>query len=99
MIEFLICEANLGHGFKLLKLNINDRAIIDFFLHYLLSKGFMTGFFLWRGTVNPSTNPHAGGNPVFRFLRLLIQYIRSYTPYLVALSTNPEMPWAARQFT
>ena len=38
-------------------------------------------FFLWWGVFNASPKPQAGGPPLFRCPRLLIQYICSYSPY------------------
>jgi len=37
--------------------------------------------FLRRGVVSTSPNPQAGGPPLVGYLRLLIQYIRSYPLY------------------
>ena len=37
--------------------------------------------FLWRGVVDNSPNPQAGGPPLVGCPRLLIQYTRSYPPY------------------
>ncbi|KAJ4446561.1 hypothetical protein ANN_13258 [Periplaneta americana] len=37
--------------------------------------------------VSPSPNPQAGGPPLIGCPRLLIQYIRSYPPYLEAVSS------------
>jgi len=44
-----------------------------------------------RGVVSPSPNPQAGRPPLVSFPRLLIQYIRSYPPYLESVSSirNP----------
>jgi hypothetical protein len=44
-----------------------------------------TGF-LRRGTVNPPSDPQAGVTPLVGCPRLLIQYIRSYPPYMEAVS-------------
>jgi hypothetical protein len=43
--------------------------------------------FLRRGVVSPTPNPQAGGQPLVGCPRLLIQYIRSYPPYLEAISS------------
>ncbi|KAJ4446277.1 hypothetical protein ANN_12972 [Periplaneta americana] len=40
-----------------------------------------------RWVVSPSPNPQAGGPPLIGCPRLLIQYIRSYPPYLEAVSS------------
>jgi hypothetical protein len=47
-------------------------------------------FLLWS-VVRPPPNPQAGGQPPVSCPRLLIQYIRSYPPYLKAVSSirNP----------
>jgi hypothetical protein len=39
------------------------------------------------GVVSPTPNPQAGGLPLVSCPRLLIQYIRSYPPYLEAVSS------------
>jgi hypothetical protein len=44
-------------------------------------------YFLWRGVVSLTSNSQAGGPPLPRCSRLLIQYIRSYPPYLEAISS------------
>jgi hypothetical protein len=44
-------------------------------------------YFLRWGIISPTTNPQAGGPPIFRYQWLLIQYIRSYPSYLVAVSS------------
>jgi hypothetical protein len=44
-------------------------------------------FFLRWGVVSPPPNPQAGRQPVVGCPRLLIQYIRSYPPYLEAVSS------------
>jgi hypothetical protein len=41
--------------------------------------------FLWQAVVSVSPNPQAGESPLFGCPRLLIQYIRSYPPYLEAI--------------
>jgi len=41
----------------------------------------MIYLFLRRGIVSISPKPHAGGPPLVDYPRLLIQYIRSYSPY------------------
>ena len=47
--------------------------------------------FLRRGAVSTSPKPQAGGPPLVGFPRLLIQYIRSYSPYWrVFLHPQPE---------
>ena len=38
-------------------------------------------FFKQRGVVSTSPNPQAGGPPLVGCLRLLIQFIRNYSPY------------------
>jgi hypothetical protein len=43
--------------------------------------------FLRWGVVSPTPNPQAGGPPLVGCPRLLIQYIRSYPPYLEAVSS------------
>jgi len=52
--------------------------------------------FRW-GVVSPSPNSQAGGPHLVAFTRLLIQYIRSYPPYLVAVPLSAtwgrSMPW------
>jgi hypothetical protein len=45
------------------------------------------------GVVSTSPNPQAGGPPLTVCLRLLIQYIRSYPPYLEAVP--PTASWGA----
>jgi hypothetical protein len=49
------------------------------------------------GAVSPPPNPQAGGPPPVRWLWLLIQYIRSYPPYLEAVCSISNlsfaMPW------
>jgi hypothetical protein len=49
--------------------------------------GFVTSLFLRRGVVNLTPNPQAGGPPLVGCPRLLNQYIRSYPPYLEAVSS------------
>jgi hypothetical protein len=50
--------------------------------------------FLWWGVVKPPRSPKAGVPPPVGCSRLLIQYIRSYPPYLKAVSSIPSaMPW------
>jgi len=46
---------------------------------------------LRRGVSGPSPNPQAGGSPLAWCPRLLIQYLRSYRPYLEAISSIPDM--------
>jgi hypothetical protein len=41
--------------------------------------------FLWREVVTTSPNPQAGGPPLVGCPRLLVQYIRSYPPYVEAV--------------
>jgi hypothetical protein len=49
---------------------------------------FRNVFLLLRwGVVSPPPNPQAGGPPLVGCPRLLIQYIRSYPPYLEAFSS------------
>jgi hypothetical protein len=48
----------------------------DFLCHH-----FVTRDFLWSGVVSTSPNPQARGPFFVGCLHLLIQYIRSYTPY------------------
>ena len=43
---------------------------------------FITGYVLQWGVVSTSPNLQAGGPPLVRCPRLLIQYIHSYPPYL-----------------
>jgi hypothetical protein len=43
--------------------------------------------FLQRGVFSPTPNPLAGGPPLVDCPRLLIEYIRSYPPYLEAVSS------------
>jgi hypothetical protein len=43
--------------------------------------------FLRWGVVSPPPNPQAGGPPLVGCPRLIIQYIRSYPPYLEAFSS------------
>jgi hypothetical protein len=45
---------------------------------------FVTSLFLGQGVVSPMANPQAWGPPLVGCPRLLIQYIRSYPPYLEA---------------
>jgi len=46
---------------------------------------------LQGGVVSPSPNPQAGGPPLIGCPRLLVQFIRSYPPYLRPfLSAQPE---------
>ena len=46
----------------------------------------------WRwGVFSTTANPQAGGPPLIGCLRLLIQYIRSYPPYLEAVP--PSATW------
>jgi hypothetical protein len=42
---------------------------------------FLTLKFSWEGVVSTSPNPQAGGPPLVGCLRLLIQFIHSYSPY------------------
>jgi hypothetical protein len=49
--------------------------------------GFVTSLFLRWGVVSPTHNPLAGGSPIVGCPRLLIQYIRSYPPYLESVSS------------
>jgi hypothetical protein len=42
--------------------------------------------FLWRGVFSPTSNPQAGGPFLVCWPPLLTQYIRSYPPYLQAVS-------------
>jgi hypothetical protein len=66
-------------------------------IHFLSLRSFMQGIcpcprlltnscneliFLWWGLVSPTPNRQAGGPPLVGCLRLHIQYIRSYLPYL-----------------
>jgi hypothetical protein len=44
-------------------------------------------FLRWE-VVSPPPNPQAGGPPLAGCPRLLIQYIRSYAPYLEAFSST-----------
>jgi hypothetical protein len=44
--------------------------------------------FLWWGVVSPVSNPQAVGPPLVSCPWLLIPYIRSYPPYLEAISSN-----------
>jgi hypothetical protein len=48
---------------------------------------------LWGRVVSPPPNPQAGGPPIVGCPRLLIQYIRSYPPYVEAVSSirNPRI--------
>jgi hypothetical protein len=48
---------------------------------------FVTSLFLWWRVVSPTPNPQAGGPPLIGCPRLLFQYIRSYPPYLEAVSS------------
>jgi hypothetical protein len=41
--------------------------------------------FLWRGVVSTSPNPQAKRPPLVGRPRLLVQYIRSYPPYVEAV--------------
>jgi hypothetical protein len=43
--------------------------------------------FLRLGIVSPTPNPQAGGPPLVGCPRLFVQYIRSYPPYLEAVSS------------
>jgi len=43
-------------------------------------------FFFWCGVVSPSLSRQASGPPHVGCHRLLIQYIRSYSPYLRVVS-------------
>jgi hypothetical protein len=43
--------------------------------------------FIFYGEVSPTPNPQAGGPPLVGCPRLLIQYIRSYLPYLEVVSS------------
>jgi hypothetical protein len=56
-----------------------------------ISKVFVTFgnklFFLWRGVVSPSTNHRGGGPPLVESPLLIVQYIRSYTTYVEAVSS------------
>jgi hypothetical protein len=66
----------------------------------------LKNWFLRWGVVSPSTNPKAGGPPSFGCQRLLIQYIRSYLPYMApvfsirnlktryAMVTGTHITWA-----
>ena len=59
-------------------------------------RGFLRYFVTWkilkrRGVVSISSNPQAGGPPLFGCSRLLFQYIRSYPPYLEAVP--PSATW------
>jgi hypothetical protein len=44
--------------------------------------------FLRSGVFSASPNPQAGGSPLVGYPRLLIQYIRSFRPYLEAVPEN-----------
>jgi hypothetical protein len=48
---------------------------------------FVTSLFFRWGVVSPTPNPQAGGSPLVGSPRLLIQYIRSYPPYLEGVSS------------
>jgi hypothetical protein len=48
---------------------------------------FVTSLFFWRGGVSPTPNPQAGEPFLVGCARLLILYIRSYPPYLEAVSS------------
>jgi hypothetical protein len=52
---------------------------------------------LWGRVVSPSPNPQSGGPPTVGCPRLLIQYIRSYPPYLercfLSATRGRAMPW------
>jgi hypothetical protein len=50
-------------------------------------KHFATSLFLRRGIVSPRSNPPARGPTLVVCPRLLTQYIRSYPPYLEAVSS------------
>ena len=50
-------------------------------MKHLTCEYFLTFCFSRGGVVNASPNPKAGGPPLVRCPRLLIQYIRSYPPY------------------
>jgi hypothetical protein len=57
---------------------------------------FVTYSFLRWWVVNPTGNPEVGGPPIVGCPQLLIQYIRSYPPYLEAVYSTPwgrAMPW------
>jgi hypothetical protein len=43
------------------------------------------------GDISPPPNPQAGGTPTVDRPRLLVQYIRSYPPYLDAVSIHKPM--------
>jgi hypothetical protein len=53
--------------------------------------------FLRQGVVSTSADPQAGGPPLIGCSRLLIQFIRSYPPYLEAVPPSATwgcaMPW------
>jgi hypothetical protein len=49
--------------------------------------GFVTSLFLRWGVGSPTPNPPTGGPPPVGCPRLLIQYIRSYPPYLEGVSS------------
>jgi hypothetical protein len=54
-------------------------------------------FFLWRGVVSPTPNPHVGRRPLVGCPRLLFQYIRSYPP---SATCGRAMPlWHRTQLT
>jgi hypothetical protein len=77
-------------------------SLISNHIHFLSVKSFFQGIrpgprllvifrnkliFLRRGVVSRTPNPQAGGPPLIGCPRLLIQYIRSYPPYLEAVSS------------
>jgi hypothetical protein len=72
------------------------------YIHFLSCRSFIQGIrpgprllvifrnkpiFLWWGIVSPTPNHQDGGPPLIGCPRLLIQYIRSYPPYLEAVSS------------
>jgi hypothetical protein len=48
---------------------------------------FVTSLFFTVRSCSPTPNPKAGGPPLVSCPRLLIQYIRSYPPYLEGVSS------------
>jgi hypothetical protein len=83
--------------YRLLTFHVPNRMSIFHSLGHLFKESvqvrgpfwhFVRNFFFLRwGVVRPTPNSQAGGPPLVGCLRLLIQYIRSYPPYLEAISS------------
>jgi hypothetical protein len=78
ILHDLICLIISGDGYKLWSPSLSD----SLWHGSQQFRGFTVG-----GSLAPPLNTQAGGLPPVGCLRLLLQYIRSYPPYLQAVSS------------